>query len=227
MASRCGVGRSANATPKFVRRPLRAPAAAAMSAASDSSAASATESRQRERPDPHAREAAHRGTIGDHALAPAKHGAKNVPPAEERRAKLYRKSEGNAPRDAAAALEQLLGGTAFVFDQPRDRFPPRRIAQFVPRNAEAREILERHEEAAAFQVPADVLPEVGQLERGAYVVRFAKRGLVVDFVEGEDQTADGVRRAPAVGKEVVPRREGGVARVHPKGLDQVEERLRG
>src|SRR5206468_1898086 len=92
---------------------------------------------------------------------------------------------------------------------------------------EAIQVLLRHVDAAAPQVARHVLPEVGELERGANVVRARLALRVAVAEEREHDAPDRVGRAAAVREDVGEGREGGrVARgIAPEGGEQVAQRL--
>jgi hypothetical protein len=102
--------------------------------------------------------------------------------------------------------------------------PHRRIVGLLqqPRQVEpvALQVGQRHVDAAARQVHAQVLPEVDQLQRAADGVGLAQRRRVADAVQVQQQPPDRVGRAAAVVQQL---RAVGVARVAHVLLEGVEQ----
>ncbi len=90
--------------------------------------------------------------------------------------------------------------------RPRDELGDQRVnaravaprQDVVDRDAVPARIRRRHVDAAARRVDAEVLPEIGELERAADRVRLRQRRGVADAVQMQQQAADRVRRASAV-----------------------------
>lgn len=112
-------------------------------------------------------------------------------------------------------------------EEPDERRGDVSQEQVFLRGAEAFEVGLGEIDTVLAEVHGDVLPEVGQLERGADAVRQPSQAGIAQAEQVKDDPAHRVRRVTAVMEQVV---KGGVAAgrdIHPEGGQEVPQELHG
>src|SRR5262249_37245815 len=141
--------------------------------------------------------------------------------------------EAHLVREAAVDVARELGARgeeadrAIDLERKKTPHPVRRTreAELRLRDAEAREVLERHVEPPARQVDGEVLPEVRELESRADVVREGVERRVAMAEQAEDEPADRIRGAAAVAAQVFEGRERAELDVAAERGQEVPQRL--